>query len=173
MLHILSTLLILTLPALVIVASLYDVTSFRIPNWISLAAIGLFFPAALLVGAPLSQIGVHLGVGVAALLVGMFMYAIRWVGGGDAKLFGVTALWVGWPSVGEYLLYTALFGGALAIVLLNLRSDYARSFWLKAPAWVERLRQKDGPIPYGVAIAGGALAAFPSSSLVQLLSTQS
>ena len=26
-------------------------------------------------------------------------------------------------------------------------------------SWVERLRQKDGPIPYGVAIAGGALAA--------------
>jgi len=69
----LSSLMLLILPALVIVAGLMDVTTFRIPNWISLAAIGAFIPAALAMGAGLPLIGIHLGVGVAALAAAMAM----------------------------------------------------------------------------------------------------
>jgi prepilin peptidase CpaA len=42
-------------------------------------------------------------------------------------------------------------------------------FPLRQPAWVERLLAPDGDIPYGIAIAAGALAAFPESPLVRAL----
>jgi prepilin peptidase CpaA len=35
------------------------------------------------------------------------------------------------------------------------------------PAWLERLLAPAGDIPYGIAIAAGALAAFPHSALLQ------
>ena len=162
-------LLLLILPALVIVAGLKDATTFTIPNWISAAAVLAFAPAALAAGADLGQIGVHLGIGALALMVGMGMWALRWIGGGDAKLFAASALWLGWPAIGPYLLVTALAGGALSIAILNLRAGWARAFVPVGPRWVERLREEGGDVPYGVAIAIGALVAFPGSGLVRLL----
>jgi prepilin peptidase CpaA len=165
----LSSLMLLILPALVIIAGLKDATSFKIPNWISLAAASAFVPVALALGAGLPLIGIHLGVGAAALAAAMAMWALGWIGGGDAKLFAASALWIGWPAVGMFLLITALGGGALSVVLLNLRSGWARAVVPVGPPWVERLRQNGGDVPYGVAIAAGALAAFPGGDLVKLL----
>jgi prepilin peptidase CpaA len=128
-----------------------------------------FAPAALAVGADLGQIGLHLGIGALALAVGMGMWSLRWIGGGDAKLFAAAALWLGWPAVGSYLLITALAGGALSLLILNLRAGWARAFVPVGPRWIERLRQEGGDVPYGVAIAVGALVAFPDSTLVRLL----
>jgi prepilin peptidase CpaA len=161
--------MLLILPALVIVAGLMDVTTFRIPNWISLVALIAFVPAALALGASLPVIGIHLAVGVAALIAAMGMWAVGWIGGGDAKLFAAAALWIGWPAVGMYMLITALCGGALAIALLNLRSGWARAVVPVGPPWMERLREHGGDVPYGVAIAAGALIAFPGGDLVKLL----
>jgi prepilin peptidase CpaA len=164
----LSYLLLLVLPALVIVAGLKDATSFTIPNWISAAAVLTFPAAALAIGADLGQIGLHLGIGVLALVAGMGMWALRWIGGGDAKLFAASALWLGWPAVGPYLLVTAIAGGALSIFVLNLRAGWARAYVPVGPRWVERLRKEGGDVPYGVAIAMGALFAFPESTLMRL-----
>jgi prepilin peptidase CpaA len=124
---------------------------------------------ALGLGLPLSAIGLNLGVGAGALVLGMGMFAMRWIGGGDAKLFAAAALWIGWPAVGLYMLITALCGGALAIALLNLRSGWVRAVVPVGPPWVERLREHGGDVPYGVAIAAGALIAFPGGDLVKLL----
>lgn len=165
----LASLLLLIMPALVIVAGLKDATSFRIPNWISLALIAAFLPTALVVGAGLGPIGVHLAVGAAALVLAMGMWTLGWIGGGDAKLFAAAALWLGWPSAGIFALVTALAGGALSVTLLNLRSGWARAYVPAGPNWVERLRLPGGKVPYGVAIAAGALVAFPESGLVKLL----
>ncbi|WP_374579507.1 prepilin peptidase, partial [Phenylobacterium sp.] len=93
MLFTVQAVLLLVFPVLVIVAALRDVTSFTIPNWISLALIGAFFPAAVLLGVGLPQIGLHVAAGVAALVAGMVMFALRWIGGGDAKLFAAAGLW--------------------------------------------------------------------------------
>ena len=167
-----SSLMLLVLPALVIVAGLKDATSFTIPNWISAAVVLAFAPAAaaaMMAGADLGDNGVHLGIGAAALIVGMGMWSVRWIGGGDAKLFAASALWLGWPAIGPYLLVTAIAGAALSLMILNLRAGWARAFVPVGPRWVERLREEGGDVPYGVAIAIGALAAFPDSTLVHLL----
>jgi prepilin peptidase CpaA len=156
-------------PALVIVAALTDITSFTIPNRISVLLFAGFFAAAFALGRPLGEIGLDFGLGVAALLVGMGLFAARWIGGGDAKLFASAALWLGWSAMPLFLLATALAGGALAVTLLNVRSVWLRPYFSGAPAWLARLAQPDAALPYGVAIAIGALAAFPQCALVRAI----
>ena len=159
--------LLLIFPVLVIVAALRDVTSFTIPNWISLALIVAFFPAAFILGLGWPQIGLHAGAGALALVAGMAMFALRWIGGGDAKLFAAAALWLGAPAALSYLVMTGLAGGALALALISLRSPILRPYVLSGPAWFGRLADPDEAVPYGVAIAAGALATFADSPLMQ------
>ncbi len=170
MFEFLALLLALTFPALVIVAAFKDATSFTIPNWISLALIAAFAPAALVSGQPLEAIGAHLGVGAAALVAGMVMFAFRWIGGGDAKLFAAAGLWLGWPAALPFVAVTAVAGGGLAVMLLALRSMWLRRYAANGPAWVARLATPEEAVPYGLAIAVGALTAFPQSPLAAALS---
>ena len=157
--------LLLVFPALAIVGALKDLTSYTIPNWVSLALICAFVPAALVVGAPLAQVGTCLAVGVGGLVLGMGMFAAGWIGGGDGKLFAACALWLGWPAALPFMLYTGLAGGALTFAILALRSGWLAPALAGAPAWVRKLGTEGGDLPYGVAIAVGALAAFPQSAL--------
>ncbi|WP_308238072.1 prepilin peptidase [Phenylobacterium sp. J367] len=133
MLAYLAAALVLVFPALVIVGALRDATSYTIPNWISLALVGTFPLAALAMGLPLPAIGLHLGIGFAALVAGMAMFALRWIGGGDAKLFAAAALWLGLPASINFLLVTCIAGGALAVMLLWLRSAWFRPITAGAP----------------------------------------
>jgi prepilin peptidase CpaA len=171
MLHSLQVALMLVFPILVTVAALRDLTSFTIPNWISLALIAGFAPAALAAGVTPAGFGLHLAVGAAALVLGMVMFAFGWIGGGDAKLFAAAGLWLGWPACLAYAAFTALAGGGLALVLLGLRSDWVRPFVPNGPAWFGRLAAQGENVPYGVAIAAGALAAFPAGDLLRATST--
>lgn len=167
MITLLQAALLLFFPVLVIVGALRDLTSFTIPNWISGLLIVAFFPAALLLGVAPMSIGAHLLVGFGALAVGVAMFALRWIGGGDAKLFAAAALWLGAPAALSYVVMTGLAGGALALALISLRSPIVRPYVLSGPAWFGRLADPDEAVPYGVAIAAGALATFADSPLMQ------
>ena len=156
-------------PALTIVAALKDATSFTIPNWISLALVAAFPPVALLCGVSLADGGVAVAVGIAALIAGMAMFALGWIGGGDAKLLAASALWIGWPAVLPFVLTTALCGGALAVGLLALRSIWLRPLATQGPAWVTRLATPGAAAPYGVAICAGALATFPDGVVARAI----
>jgi prepilin peptidase CpaA len=155
-------------PVLVIVAALKDATSFTIPNWLNASLVAAFFLAAPVAGASLGLIGVNLGVAVGGLVAGMAMFALGWIGGGDAKLFAAVSLWLGWPAVISFLAGATLAGGALALLLLAVRTPLARAHVPAFGGWVDRLTTPGEPAPYGVAIACGALAAFPASNLAQL-----
>lgn len=152
-------------PALVIVGGLHDLITMKIPNWVSLALVAAFFPVALMIGAAPMDIALHVGVGVAALLVGMGMFAAGWIGGGDAKLLAASCLWMGVSGLAPFLIWTGLAGGAFCLLLMTTR----RYFPMVAPSvfqgWVVNLMQPKGDIPYGVAIAIGALLALPESGL--------
>jgi prepilin peptidase CpaA len=153
-------------PALVIIAALTDATSFTIPNRISLLLLAAYVPASLLIGRAPADMGIDLAVGVAALFAGMAMFAAGWIGGGDAKMFAACALWLGLRGAPTFLIVTAMAGGGLAVLLLNARSASFRTYFVGAPQWLARLMTPGGDVPYGVAIAAGALAAFPRSGLV-------
>ena len=151
---------------LVLAGAFRDLVSFTIPNWISLAIVALFPLAALSSGLSLPAAGAHLAVGAAVLVASMAMFAFRWIGGGDAKLFAAAALWMGWPAVVDFVLGTAITGGVLAMALLSLRSTLVRPTVLLGPAWLVKLSEPGGAAPYGVAIAVGGLIALPQSPLL-------
>lgn len=168
MLHLLQTLMLLAFPALVVIGAMRDALSFTIPNWISVALAAAFLPTALVMGAGPAQIGLACLIGFGVLIAGMGMFAVGWIGGGDAKLFAAAGLWMGLGALLPYLLVTALAGGGLAVILLALRSVWLRPIAARGPGWFGRLATPGENVPYGIAIAFGALAAFPDSLLSTL-----
>ena len=169
---VMQTALVSLLPILAMVAALTDLTSYTIPNWLSLTLAGAFAALAATTGMPLPTVGVHVAMAFAALVAGMAMFAFGWIGGGDAKLLSACCLWFGWPGGREFMLDTALAGGAFSVLLLVARGQTARLFLLPLQTgWFGRLTAKGEPAPYGVAIALGALIAFPSSEWLRLLHT--
>lgn len=157
--------LLIIMPALTIIAGLRDLTTMTIPNWMSAAIVVGFLPAAFAVGLPWMEMLTHFGVAFAALLVGMGMFALRWIGGGDAKLMAATTLWLGLSSTVAFVLWTAVVGGVFGLLLIVARKN-AQPFLAWAPRWLARLLEPKGDIPYGVAIAAGALIAYPASPMV-------
>ena len=159
-------LLLSVLPVLVIAAGLNDLTTMTIPNWISLGLMIGFIPAALAVGMPVASIAAHFAVALTALFIGAGLFAMRFLGGGDAKLMAAVCLWLGLNGSMAFILITTVAGGLFSLGLVLARGSPMLEA-VGGPAWVSRLLQPKGDIPYGVAIAAGALGAFPSSALVQ------
>lgn len=155
-------------PGLLALAAGYDLVSYTIPNRLSLAIALAFIVFGMAVGLPLAQWGAHLAAFAIALVLGFSLFAVRLIGGGDAKLFAATGLWFGLSDLLPYGLIAALCGGGLALALLSVRR-------LPMPAqlggyrWVMRLHDKAAGIPYGVALAAGALLLLPEAQIFRLL----
>ena len=164
MIAILHTLAVCVFPMLVITAAMRDLTSYTIPNWISLALIAAFPLAAASTGMSLPAFGLAASAGGIALVAGIAMFALGWIGGGDAKLFAACGLWLGWPAILPFTLFTALAGGALAVALLWTRR-LGQPIAAYGPPWFGRLMSVGGDVPYGLAICAGALIAFPQSQI--------
>src|SRR5215472_5236299 len=90
-----KTLALLVFAGLIIVAALKDLASFTIPNWISAALAATFAPAALAAGIPIGAIGLSFALALGVLAVAAGLFALGWVGGGDAKLMTAATLWLG------------------------------------------------------------------------------
>jgi prepilin peptidase CpaA len=163
--HLAAVFALSAFPALMIAAALSDLATMTIPNRISIALVVAFVPAALLSGAPAATLGLCLGVGLAGLVIGAVMFALGWIGGGDAKVMAAAGLWLGLSGAPSFLMWTTVAGGLFGLSVLLARS-WAQPWAGAGPAWLGRLLEPRGDIPYGVAIAVGALAAFPQSALV-------
>ena len=115
-------LLLLTIfPGATALAAATDLFTMTVPNRIALVLIAGFLVAAPLVGLGWPEIGLHFGLAVAALLVSFTLFSFGWIGGGDAKLFAATCLWVGPAALLSYSVFSALIGGALTLALLFWR----------------------------------------------------
>ena len=148
------------LPAGLIMAAISDLRSMIIPNRLCLILAACFFPAALCAQLSLEQWMQCLGMGGLGLVAGMLMFALRLMGGGDAKLIAATSLWFGFSGFMSFLVYTALAGGAFTLLLLGCR-HIASVYALPLKGWIERLMKPKGDIPYGVAICIGGILAIP------------
>jgi len=167
-----SFLLVSIFPILMVAAAIFDLTSFKIPNILSgalLALFPVFLLAMALSGHAMGWSGIldHVMGGGLGLIAGMILFAFRVVGGGDAKFFAVTCLWLGLHAMSDYALVTSLTGGALTFGLLALRSVPLPLFLAKLP-WVLRLAEPKGAVPYGVALAAGALIVLPDTELFRM-----
>jgi prepilin peptidase CpaA len=162
-------LVLIALPALLLVAGLCDLVSYTIPNRLS-AALALLF-LGFVFAAPLGfgALGLHLAAGAAGLALGFCLFALGWIGGGDAKLFAVVALWLGFADLPAYAVAASLFGGLLTLIMLLLRQAPLPAA-LARQAWLTRLHDARSGIPYGVALAAGAFALLPYTQIFRLAS---
>lgn len=153
---------------MMVYAGVMDLTTMTIRNRL---VIGLFVGYCILAplaGFGLPEIGMSFGVAAAVLVLTFALFSFGWIGGGDAKLAAVTALWLGADQTIAYLLYTALFGGVLAVALLEFRL-FALPSRLQGMAWVSRLHSSQIGLPYGVAMAPAALFVFPNTPWLSVL----
>ena len=153
-------------PALMAFAAASDLFTMTIPNRVSLALAGGFLALALLSGMGLQEILSHLAAGATVLAVTFGCFAFGWIGGGDAKVAAAAALWFGFAHLLDYLLYASLFGGALTLALLQFR-QWPLPWSLAGQAWLLRLHDRQTGIPYGVALAIGALLIYPETDWIK------
>jgi prepilin peptidase CpaA len=160
-------LVLVAMPVLLLAAGLYDLASFTIPNFLSIALAALFLAFAAAAGFSPALLGWHLGAGMLGLVLGFGLFAAGWIGGGDAKLFAAIALWLGFADLLPYAVVASLFGGLLSLLLLLARQVPLPAFLL-GRAWIVRLHDARSGIPYGVALAAGAVALLPYSEIFRL-----
>jgi prepilin peptidase CpaA len=138
--------------ALLVLAALQDAARLKISNYLSGAVLILGVVAAIVAGPRLSLWENGL-VFVLALSVGTFLFGRGILGGGDVKLFAATVIWFDLGESLRFLMWTAIAGGVLALLIIIAR----------ALPWPETLRsrvrvlQAKAGIPYGIAIAAGAV----------------
>lgn len=144
--------LALIVAVLLLAAAAEDAVRLRISNLIVLLVLVGAIVAAAVTGPELS-LWQNLLVFLGLLGIGTPMFAAGKLGGGDVKLLAVVGLWFDFAGALGMILAVALAGGLLALVVLILRSF----------GWSEEIRRRvvllrpGGGIPYGVAIAAGAL----------------
>lgn len=139
-----------------------DIWQLRISNMFPVALILLFVGANLALGMP-SDVWQN-AIGFAAMLtVGLLLFAKRWLGGGDVKLFAATAIWFNFAGLWKLIFWVTAAGALLALVLIISRRLLFASGAVASgnhPVLVAK-----GPIPYGMAIAaGGLIAALQSAT---------
>jgi prepilin peptidase CpaA len=147
-------------PALMAFAAFSDLFTMTISNRVSLLLVAGFFVMALLIGMSGADMLSHLGAGAVVLAVTFTLFACGWIGGGDAKLAAATALWLGFDTLLSYLVYASLFGGVLTLAIIRYRVMPPPAL-LQGQDWALRLHRADAGVPYGIALAGAALAVYP------------
>lgn len=159
----LDVLRLLLFPALMAFAAASDLFTMTISNRISLLLLAGFAVLAAFGGMSAQEVLSHLGAGGVVLAVAFGCFAMGWIGGGDAKLAAATALWFGFDHLMPYLLYASLIGGALTLLILQFRQFELPRLLLSQP-WLQRLHDKRTGIPYGIALAIGALMIYPETA---------
>jgi prepilin peptidase CpaA len=84
---------------------------------------------------------------IAILVLGLPAFAAGWFGGGDVKLLAALGLWLNLQAALSLIAAVFIAGGVVALLFIAVRL-------------ARRDRRKNGRIPYGLAIAVGAVATF-------------
>lgn len=144
----------------VVCAALHDVAARTVPNRLALllAVLGAF--ARAIEGSLIAG----LGTAIAVFAIATFCWHRGWMGGGDVKLLGATALAVPPGSVPMLVFVMGMAGGLLSLFYLSARrlvrapsATRPRSLIARAMR-IERWRiRRGGPLPYACAIAAGGL----------------
>lgn len=145
-----------------------DLYTMTIRNEVILFLVAVYAALAPLAGLGLAEISWNAVAALTVFAVMFLFFCFGWIGGGDAKLASVVALWIGTNHVLDFLVYTALFGGALTLIIVQFRTVVLPRQY-RGRSWIARLHATSSGVPYGVAIAAGALFVFPRTAWVTAL----
>ena len=153
------------LVALLAVACASDLRTRRIPNvLVGCTAVAGLVTALVTKGFVTGLI--HAGAGLGTGLAIWFpFYALRLLGAGDVKLFAAAATFLGARAAIEGSLYTALYGGVLALAFMIVDSGWSWTFLRVGQAVHQPTLLHEGAVskrrmPYAFAIAAGVLSAL-------------
>jgi prepilin peptidase CpaA len=157
--------------AIMVVAAVIDLISYRIPNALVVALLALFVLAAALNWSSVAWLN-HLAAAVVVLGAGIFFYAFKQMGAGDVKFLAVVALWAGGPGpvfesgLLPLLFWVAICGllGMLVIVVLRQLAPHFQPSTIEGKWPLPRVLRKGQGIPYAIAIGPGAIIASFSFS---------
>jgi prepilin peptidase CpaA len=155
-------------PALMAFAAASDLLTMTISNKISLLLVAGFLTLAALSGMSMHEVMSHFGAGAIVLAAAFCCFAMGWIGGGDAKLVAAIALWFGFGHLMDYLVYASIVGGALTFLIVQFRR-WPLPAAFGAQQWVQRLHETNGGIPYGIALALGALMIYPETEWMKVI----
>lgn len=158
-----GTIALVFFPLTLLRAGIGDLTTMRIPNRLIVTLLLGYAVLAPLSGHTPLQILQSLIVAAAVFCLAFGAFAAGWMGGGDVKLIAAVALWLGPLHVPAFLLWTAMFGAVLTLVLLLLRRMPVSGYAVGRIGWVAHLHAPTTRVPYGMAIAPAALLVFAAT----------
>ena len=161
---IMSTIALLFFPLAMAFAASSDLLTMRISNKLVLLLVAGFVAMALIVELPLQQFAMHVLCAFVVLVVAFGLFAMRWIGGGDAKLAAATTLWLGFGLTLPYLVQAAL----LVLILRRLPLDtlFVGRPWL---GWLNRLHDPKQGVPYGIALAAAGILTYSNTVIFERL----
>jgi prepilin peptidase CpaA len=136
----------------------YDFFTLTIPNPIVYGLVAGFLLLGLLAAGDVAWLS-HLGAGLIVFAFGVILFRFHLLGGGDVKLYAASALWLGLGELPLFVVCVAVLGLGLALALLVLRpvlSFLLMRLSMAGTIWPRSLAPGSG-VPYGMAIAGGAV----------------
>ena len=161
-LHVLAA---VVLTALLACACASDLRTRKIPNKLVLviAVLGIVYS---IVAKSWAAGAVQAFGGIATGLAIWFpFYAVRMLGAGDVKLFAAAASWLGARTAVEAALWTALFGGAIALCVMMINTGVVLTMLRVMHAVRDPGSLREEPVsrarhmPYAFAITAGLLVA--------------
>lgn len=153
--------------ALVIIAGIWDLTTYRIPNKLSFPLIISGLAYNLFTNNIKTSL---LGFGV-CFLIGLIFWLLGGMGGGDLKMMAGIGSWVGLEASLAILLLASAIGLIWALVDIirhkelkkktkELKVNLLQLYLLKEKSQVLKEKNLKNPIPYGTCIALSTLVIF-------------
>lgn len=164
-----SSVLLASYPVALIAAAVSDFKRFIIPNWTCLLLLGGFAVAFPFTGLGLAGLWPHLAMFAGAFALGFGLFALSewgvlpW-GAGDSKLLIGVAIWFEPSAAVQLVFWITIIGAALAVPVLAVL-QLRKFFPGLTPLWRIDVDRFSKSVPYGVAIAAGALISFPESPI--------
>ena len=152
-------------PLAMVYAGLMDLVTLTIRNALVLGLLAVWLVLAPIAGFSLAELGSSVAVAAFVFVVTFVFFSLGWIGGGDAKLAAVTALWFQPEEALLYFIYASFLGGLLTLLILQFRARMMPAALYRVP-WLEQLSRPKAGVPYGAAMAPAALIVFPDTAWV-------
>jgi prepilin peptidase CpaA len=151
-----TTLLVLLAVILYGLVAFRDIQTREIPNSLVICILVLGLVRAFGIRTA-EDAALSFAVALLSFALALPLFVKGYLGGGDAKLIPVSVFLVGYDDAFDFVINMSLLGGALSLILLA--GHLARTRF-RAVAGGPAPAIQPATVPYGVAIAGAAVAAL-------------